>query len=48
MLLLCQRSEEYNGFMLARLQSPAGSAGESQPASMSPRVGSLCSTHVHA
>ena len=33
MLLLCQRSEEYNGFMLARLESP-----DSQPAAVSPRV----------
>ncbi len=48
MLLLCQRSEEYNGFMLARLQSPAAAAGESQPSSMSPRVGSLCTILVHA
>lgn len=48
MLLLCQRSEEYNGFMLARLQSPAGTAGESQLPSMSPRVRLLSLAHVHA
>jgi hypothetical protein len=39
MLLLCQRSEEYNGFMLARLEPSPGS----QPAAAaSPRVCGPC------